>query len=900
MSNDPEQSSWFLKKPYSIATVTSLFAGTLISIAIFFIVDSWEKTQLENEFELSARNRYATIHTDIVRHQEIVNSIAGLFSSSEFVTRKEFHTFVQSSLKHDTDIQALAWNPLITHAEKNRYIKMAHKDGLTDFQFIEINSKGQREKASSKEDYVAVYYTEPYAGNEAALGFNVASDPARLKAIQQARDTGEPVITERVKLIQETGKSFGYILFKAIYRKGKNTDTVQQRKEAFAGLAVGVFRFGDLMSAALKNLDPLGIDIWISDRSAPIEKQFLHYKPSSTYLQAPEPSIKNFKSAENGLHWRTTTKVFGRDWEFIFAAAPAYYKNKRLWQSWVSLATGLLFTILLSFYLYSRYKQVESLALKNVELHEENMQRRLYEQKLREQNDFSKTILEASANVIVVMDLDGCFVIFNPACEKLTGYQHDEVIGKPVWDFVIPKEQEAGVRNVFEHLKKGEVNVAGDYENEWLTRDGSRRLLHWSNSVLHDSDGKVSHVMALGYDITEQRESEKQHERISNELRQAQKMESLGQLTGGIAHDFNNILGIIVGYSELAITKYSKQVDKALIDYIEHILAAGERASKLVEQMLTFSRGDQTKDIPIKLAPLLKEEIKMLRSTLPSTIKIKEFINEDLPKVLMNPTQLHQILMNLSINAGDAMDSTGELVIQLDWAYGLDTESPVSHKPITGDWIELSVSDTGSGIEPEIIDKIFDPFFTTKDIGKGTGMGLSVIYRIMEDHNGHILLESEIGKGTTFRMLFPPHSIEKDIHQESSNAAIEIPKGDGSEILIVDDEEMLASQLSDLVNNQNYTSLFVTDSNEALDIFKKTPDRFSLLITDQTMPNMTGTELINKIREIRPDFPVIMCSGYSNKIDANSAEKLNIPYFDKPVKIKTILLKIFELLNEKN
>ncbi|MBT4836551.1 MAG: PAS domain S-box protein, partial [Methylococcales bacterium] len=460
----------FENKPYIIAAILAFILGTLISITNFYIVDSWEQSKLESAFELSARNRFASIQTDLVRHQEIVSSIAGLFSSSEFVTRNKFQTFVQDALKNEPDIQALSWNPVITHAEKQRYIEMAHQDGLTDFQLFELNSKGQRKKASIKDDYVAVYYIEPYAGNEDALGFNIASHSGRLKAIHQARDSGALVITERIKLIQEKSENFGYLLLKAVYLKGKNISTEKQRKDSFVGLAVGVFRFGNLISSSMQKLKPAGIDTWISDRTAPIDKQFLHYKASRTYLQPLQPTAALYKSAENGLHWRTDFDVLGRSWELMFSATPAYYKNKSIWQSWAVLAVGLLFTMLLSLFLYSRSKQIEKLEKINIELRQEIIQRKAYELKIREQSDFSNTILEASANVIVVLDLNACFVVFNPAAEKMTGYQCDEVTGKPIWDFFIPREQEADVKNIFGHLSKGEVNIADNYENEWLVR----------------------------------------------------------------------------------------------------------------------------------------------------------------------------------------------------------------------------------------------------------------------------------------------------------------------------------------------------------------------------------------------------------------------------------------------
>lgn len=523
-------------------------------------------------------------------------------------------------------------------------------------------------------------------------------------------------------------------------------------------------------------------------------------------------------------------------------------------------------------------------------------ERKLYENEIKAQQDFTNTILDSAANVIAVLDLDGRFVHFNAAAEQLTGYKSEEVLGRTVWRLLIPDEQQGGVKDAFENLKKGEANVAGEYENEWLTRDGRRRLLHWHNSVLRDARGEISHVMTLGYDITERHQAEIEHARMQNELQQAQKMESLGQLTGGIAHDFNNLLGIINGYANLVCKMYHERGDEKLNQYIDNIKDAGGRATELVAQMLLFSRGEQPDDIPLEFSTLILDEIKMMRSTLPSSIEIMTKIDPDLPSVLMTSIQLHQVLMNLSINARDAMGGSGTLSIQLRWARGLDTESTISHKPIKGDWIELAISDTGSGIAPDIVDNIFNPFFTTKEVGKGTGMGLAVIYRIMEDHDGHILLDSEQGKGSTFRLLFAPMLEENMTNSELTNKPVEIPEGDGSEILVVDDEPMLGFQISELVKIHGYEASFVTDSTEALELFQQAPERFSMIITDQTMPKMTGVELIAKLREIRPELPVIMCSGYSDKIDAKVASEIDISYIKKPVNVERLILEVSSLL----
>ena len=394
----------------------------------------------------------------------------------------------------------------------------------------------------------------------------------------------------------------------------------------------------------------------------------------------------------------------------------------------------------------------------------------------------------------------------------------------------------------------------------------------------------------------ERKQAEVEKERLQRELQQSQKMESLGHMTGGIAHEFNNLLGVINGYAELAIDKYINKVDETLLGYMRNIMDAGNRAANLVTQMLAFSRKEQIDDVPLKLSHLIREDINMLRSTLPSTIEIETEIDPQLPSVLMNTTQLNQILMNLLINARDAMDGVGKLTVRLHLRHGLDTEDSVSHKSIKGDWIELSVSDTGSGIEPEIVENIFNPFFTTKEAGMGTGMGLSIIYRIMEDHGGHIMLDSELGKGTTFRMLFKPILDESDKTEYSNTEPVEILMGDGSEILVVDDEPMLAVHMSELLKHHGYEATYMSDSTKALELFKEDPERFSMLITDQTMPKMTGVELVEKLRLIRPELPVIICSGFSTKIDYKGAKELDIPYISKPVDANNLLRKIADLL----
>ena len=880
------------KKQFFIPALT-FFLGSLLSIGIFLLVLDWEQSELQGLFELNAQTRLASLQTDIIRHQEVVNSIAGLFNSSNEVSRKEFHDFVQNTLLRQRGIQALEWIPLVSDAELEKHTQLARNSGFENFIITQLGEDAKIQPAQKQDYYLPVFYVEPYAGNEKAVGFDLSSHPGRLAAINMARDTGEPVITERVSLIQGKQKHFGYLLFKAVYQKGKQLKTVEQRRNNFIGLSAGVFRFEDVLSHSTQHSPPTGIDILILDVSAPPENQLLHFHPSRTRLKPVSYDEYKTKGHEATLRWETSLDVLGRKWSFHFTSAPAFIERHKEWQAWMVLFAGLIISLLSSLYVLSKNQHVARIARASTLLEKEFAEH-------RSQRYFTDTVLNAASDVVVVLNLQGEIVRFNRTAEELTGYTSDELLGQPIWDWLIPADQKEAVKTVFNNLRNGKLDIARHYENEWVMRDKTRRLFQWHNSLLYDENEKVSHIVAMGFDITEMKKAEAEHEQLQRELLQAQKMESLGQLTGGIAHDFNNLLGIINGYASLLLERSTQTEDNKAINYAHHIQEAGDRAAKLVAQMLTFSRNDDIDDTPLQIGELLRENIEMLRATLPSSIEIKTEIEPNLPSVLMNPTNLHQILMNLSINARDAMNGKGQMTIKLALTGDLESLSHISHKPVTGNWVELSVSDTGNGIDAETAKHIFEPFFTTKDVGKGTGMGLSVLYGIMKSHGGHILVDSQPGQGTTFRMLFPPVVDQALEPCEDSSTVAELPACHGGRILVVDDELSLGNYMSELLVKHGYEACYVDDSEKAFALFESTPDNFAMLITDQTMPRLTGEELIHKVREIRPALPVILCTGYSEKSNKNKAKEMNIPFFEKPVDVKDILLKIAELLKDKN
>jgi CheY-like chemotaxis protein len=370
-------------------------------------------------------------------------------------------------------------------------------------------------------------------------------------------------------------------------------------------------------------------------------------------------------------------------------------------------------------------------------------------------------------------------------------------------------------------------------------------------------------------------------------------MEALGILTGGIAHDFNNILAAIIGFSEIAAGRVP--AESGVQRQLKRIFEAGLRGRDLVKQMLTFSRQTEQKKGPLLVSSIVKESVKLLRASIPTTIRIRTNVKNESGLILGDPVQVQQILMNLCTNAAYAMqDKGGTLDIELS-GYSASLSNGEPHGMNPGLYMKLTVRDTGIGISPDNMDKIFDPFFTTKKVGEGTGLGLSVVHGIVKQHEGYITVESEPDKGSTFTVYLPQIAGEPETDAVSDDR---IPTG-SERILFVDDEEALVEMGEDILAELGYDVTSRMDSREALALLKSDPSRFDLVITDQTMPEMTGIELAREVLAIRADMPIIMCTGFSYVVDADKAEAAGIKAFVmKPLTKREIARTIRKVLDE--
>ncbi len=395
---------------------------------------------------------------------------------------------------------------------------------------------------------------------------------------------------------------------------------------------------------------------------------------------------------------------------------------------------------------------------------------------------------------------------------------------------------------------------------------------------------QISFLMDAAWKVIDNMRSEEEKQKLAAQLLQAQKMEAIGTLAGGIAHDFNNILGAILGYAEIAGD--SIPPESVAVGYLDKVMEASYRAAGLVKQILAFSRQADTVQAPLQPALIIKEAIKILRPSLPSTISIKQQVATATKAIFADPTQVHQILMNLCTNAFHAMEVTGgtlEIALQ---DCELSTEDVRNHPGVEpGGFVMLSVGDTGTGIPFKIQEKIFDPYFTTKEVGKGTGMGLAIVHGIVSKYGGFITCESTTGKGTVFRIFFPAVESEDSM---VTNPVKTIAHG-REHILFVDDEQLLVELGTVMLNRLGYEVTARTSSLEALSTFQSYPERFDAVITDQTMPNMTGMDLARRILKIRPEIPIILCTGFSNLVNEKQAKECGIKGFAmKPLTKKEV------------
>jgi PAS domain S-box-containing protein len=522
---------------------------------------------------------------------------------------------------------------------------------------------------------------------------------------------------------------------------------------------------------------------------------------------------------------------------------------------------------------------------------------------------YTDNILASMSDMLFVLSAAGYIQTANTAVCSRLGYEASELLGHTIG--LIWGTGWLSQRREFEALCR--AGFGRNVETTLQAKDGTPIPVLLSGSVMRTPDGAIQGIVCVARDITERKQAERvlqeahdrletrvqertaelllmnaqlQQEvterkraeearsRLEEQLYQSRKMEALGTLAGGIAHDFNNILAVMLGYSELALFELPRQTPTA--QYLQEVLTAGKRAKNLVQQILTFSRKSDNQRKPISLHVLITEALTLLRAVLPATIDIHQRLDTNAGTVYADPSQMHQVLLNLFSNAEHAMRAHGGVLeVQLD-AIEADELLLTQHAELTpGAYVRLLVRDTGHGMEPAVMQRIFEPFFTTKGVGEGSGMGLAVVHGIVTSHGGVITVQSAPGQGTALTIYLPRIA---EMAAEERLLPEALPHGSGR-ILFLDDERVIVRWGKEMLERLGYVVETFTASDKALEAIREAPYRFDLVITDQTMPHMTGEKFVGELRQLRPDMPIILCTGFSHTMDAEKAQSLGIAAF---------------------
>jgi len=506
---------------------------------------------------------------------------------------------------------------------------------------------------------------------------------------------------------------------------------------------------------------------------------------------------------------------------------------------------------------------------------------------------FLSSITEIVSDSIIVTDINFNIIYINKPAEDLFGYTFDEI--KNMKPDILNAEPTADEiqKDIYKSLSEGREYV-GESLNK--RKDGSTFYCEYQLMPFYDTLSNNIYYIGSQRDITQRKKTENERKSLEKQLRQAQKMEAIGILAGGIAHDFNNILVPIIGFTEMCMDELSE--NSVVKSNLKHVLTASHRAKELVDRILEFSRQSEKELTPLYLQPIIKEIVKLLRATIPSTIEIRQNIQKKRITIMADPTQIYQIIMNLCTNAYQAMLEKGGILNVCLSEQDVENNNQTSVRKLkTGYYAKLVVSDTGCGMEKNNLEKIFDPYFTTKKFGEGTGLGLSVVYGIVKNYGGDITVSSKPGVGSTFTVYLP--AIEAATESISDSSIQRLPRG-SEHILLVDDErEVLRIEEMTLIK-LGYQVTAIIDSRKALDEFTRHPQVYDLVLTDQMMPQKNGIELSKEILRIRPDIPIIICTGFSDKKIQESAESIGIStYLFKPLLRNELANKVRQVLDNK-
>ncbi len=853
-----------------------LLSGLLLTVVVARTVENIEQDVTEARFQADAIERSFLIRKQFESAESALVDLASLYAASDEVTGDDFSRFVAPILERQASLRALSWNPVVSLEERETHEAAMRDAGNPDYRITHRSEQGELITAPSREQYIVVAIIDPFEGNESALGFDVSSQVTRRLAFERARDTASMSIATPIRLVQGEGESTGALGMLPVYRDGSAPLTVVQRREAIEGYVVAVVDIAESVMAALANVDMTAFDFNV-----------LGNEPGAAQVELfASESFDSSRQAEGRVSYAARFSWAGHEMEIFFVASDEYFATGRTWVPLGVLVAGFALTALavsiVSMMLSRTVRIAQEVADRtrdiqaaNAELEAEVARRSAVEKELESHqrklegivNERTaelkattvklRTIVESEPECVKVVSADGRLEDMNAAgLEMIEADSIDQVRGRSVYSLIAERDRDAFIE-LNRRVVAGE-SCTLEFELDGLR--GGKRLVETHAVPLSDPEGGPNRHLAITRDITAKRASEEEKARLENQLRQKQKLESIGVMAGGIAHDFNNILQVVVGNNEIAMKLVADEKARGCIE--ASFLAAND-AAKLCDQMLTYAGRSRPDFEPVHLPELVNSITELLNVSHSKNAELELDLEDTVEIIEGDDAQLSQVIMNLVSNASEAIGTdAGRISVRVK-PVDLDSDAGgdewVSSAPPAGAYVGLVVADTGCGMDTETQDRIFDPFFTTKFAGRG--LGLSSTLGIIQGHNGFLSVASEPELGTRFTVLFPVAELENWIEPEESKPA---PESLAATVMVVDDEEDVRKIGSVTLESLGCEVVVAVDGEDAVKRFAEVGDTIDVVLLDVTMPKMSGNKACGELRRMRPDVPIVFCSGYAD------------------------------------
>lgn len=843
-------SAWRLASRPVASSIIVLVIGVAATLAAAYLQYRVQRSEASEEFSAWCEERQQRLSRVIDSHVEVLYGMRSLFDASEFVSWGEFERYATEASERHIHIRSLGYLQHVLDADRKDFESLYAQVLGRPFAIVDPAPGGQWVRAPSRPEYVALVYVQ---GRERLPpGIDALANPQMPHVIAALRHGREASAVIANMPVDASGRTGNYVhVYLPVY---PHRGSASEGSEIAEGYVRVRFVLEEMLAATVGEARAAGIE----------EKVDVSFGDATPLAPKPDGARRG-----DELVWTESIPLADRNLWLQLRATDAYAGHARFLSNWPLLGAGLALTLLGALGAF----KLASSRLRTQELNESLLvqmrERQLSEQRTAESEARYRVLVENSPDAIFLYRQRRVAFVNAAAVRLLRARSADDLLGREILELVDP-EYHAIANHRIERMTR-EQALLPPLEERLIRLDGSTVEVEVRTVPFVVDGDQMLQVMAR--DITERREAERERASLEAALRQSQRLEAVGTLTGGIAHDFNNILSSIIGNIQLVLDDLPRP--HPVRQSAHEIRNATNRARDLVKRLMAFSREQEAPQTMVELAPLIEEVKQLLRPALPAGVMLQSNVPAGAPPVIANASQLHQVLVNLCTNAWQAMPSgQGQIDVVVTTLTGEETREQSKVSSLTAHrYVRIEVRDTGSGIDPQVVDRIFEPFFTTRRDGGGSGLGLAVVHGIVQSHKGAIRVSSRIGAGTSFFIYLPAG--EAPARTETASDAQPV-RGDNQRVLYIDDEEPLVFLVVRVLERNGYRCTGCTDPRNALELFRQDPQGFDLVITDMNMPGMNGLDVAREVLSVRDDIPVVITSGYVRAADVAATRTLGV------------------------